>query len=102
VFTKLARRPPIRLPKGGIESPQAAEACRQGNLGDRQISLIQQTFRKLKTPGLRKGDRRCTHVLQKETTQMTRTQSQHASQVVDGGVVKNAFIDQAQASTDDG
>jgi hypothetical protein len=102
VFTKLARCPTIRLPKDGIEPPQTSEACRQGNLRDWQVSLIQQTLGKLKTPGLRKRDRRSPHVLQKQPAQVTRAQSQRVRQVVDRGVIKNAFIDQAQPSADDG
>jgi hypothetical protein len=102
VFAELPWCTPIGLPKGSIEPPKTSEACRQRNLCDWQISFVQQTLGKLKTPGLRKGDWRCSYVLQEQATQMTRAQSQLVSQVIDGGVIENAFIDQAERSSDDG
>jgi hypothetical protein len=71
VLAELAGRAPIGLQNCGIEPPKTPEACRQSNLCDRQITFVQQTFGKLKTSGLRKGDRRCSYVLHKQATEMT-------------------------------
>jgi hypothetical protein len=100
-FSKLAWRAPISLQKGRIKPPKTSKACRQGDFCDRQISLIQKTLGKLKTPGLRKGVRRCSHVLQKQASQMARAHSQLVRKFIDGSAVKNAFVDQTQSSADD-
>jgi hypothetical protein len=65
VFAKLAWCPLIGLQNGSIEPAKTSETCCQCNLRDRQITLVQQTLRKLETTGLRQGDRRCSYVLHK-------------------------------------
>src|SRR5262245_25852140 len=66
---QLTRSAPVSLQEGAVESPQAAKACSQRNLGDRKFGFVEQALGEMQTAGLRDRDRRSAHVLHEQAVQ---------------------------------
>src|SRR5690349_24269304 len=55
---KISRRTGVRLMECVVESTDASESGREGDLGHRQAGLVEESLREMELPGLSDVDRR--------------------------------------------
>lgn len=70
-FSKFPRGPSVSCPKGIVEPSDASKSRDMCNIRDRQLGLIQQTFRKVQSPRLCDCRGRRSNVLSEQATQVT-------------------------------
>src|SRR5579862_1220102 len=96
------RRTLEEILEGFIESPQAAESSRHRDFGHWHPGLMDELFGKKHSPCLCYGDGRGSQVLKEQAPQLTFTQAQAISELVNARsvAVESAFSDKRQGARD--
>jgi hypothetical protein len=84
------------LLKGLVESPNAAEARRQGYLRHRQSRVVNQLFGEKYPPGLRDRDRGRSKMLPEQTSKLALADTQSRRQGLDVRVIESARFNQPE------
>jgi hypothetical protein len=97
-MAKLRWRSVIGLVYCGVESAYATESRSLGHVAHRQAGFVDQLLRKLQAPGVGDGAGRCSQVLQEQSPEMARANSQTFRQKFHSTVLQTAFTDQSQST----
>lgn len=85
-------RAAIHLGEDGVEATKAAEASACGNLGHRELGLVEEPLRALHARSLRNLNRARAEMPLKEPVQMTRSDTQSVCETRHSTVIKRAVL----------
>ena len=95
---QLARRASEQRQERLVEPAQAAEARGEGDLGHRQVRLVDQLLGEEHTAGLRDRDRRGAEMLAEQAPQLPLSHAEPYRQGLDIGLVEGAELDERECA----